>query len=305
VKRRRAHDGRLFAVSTACVLRALDQQSGKTLWEADLKARFQANPRQGCTSSPYLEDGRLILLPANREEHRAAALDPRTGETLWRAKGVGRAPYSSPVAARFGGVAQVLLHDLHDGAEGARFTSGLAALRASDGSVLWSTRIDRNLSFETPLVLPGDRVLLVTWNDARLFQVAASGGTWGVRRVWTSTDLLSRVAPPVHHDGHVYGFGGDFLACIEAASGRTLWKERLYPGSLILADGRLVVLGVNTGLLRLVAATPAGYQERARLQVLNRGSSTEAPPSFGAGRIFVRNDEEVVAVERPPRETSS
>jgi ribosomal protein L24E len=39
--------------------------------------------------------------------------------------------------------------------------------------------------------------------------------------------------------------------------------------------------------------------------VLNRGSSTEAPPSFGAGRIFVRNDEEVVAVERPPRETSS
>jgi outer membrane protein assembly factor BamB len=291
-----AFDGRLFAVSTACVLRALDQATGKTVWEVDLKVRFKANPGRGCTSSPFVEDGRLIVQPANREENRAAALDPRTGETLWTAKGAGRAPYSSPVAARLAGVAQVLVHDVHDAAEGARPRSGLAGLRVSDGGLLWNTKLDNNLSFETPLVLPRDQVLLVTWNDAHLFQVAAAADKWNVRRLWTTADLLSRAAPPVYHDGHLYGFGGDFLACLDAASGKARWKERLYPGSLILVDGRLVVLGTNSGLLRVVDATPAAYHEQARLEVLNRGSSAEAPPSFASGRIFVRNDEEVVAV---------
>jgi hypothetical protein len=46
-----------------------------------------------------------------------------------------------------------------------------------------------------------------------------------------------------------------------------------------------------------VEATPAGYREKARLEVLNRGARAETPPSFAGRRIFVRNDEEVVAVD--------
>ena len=98
-------------------------------------------------------------------------------------------------------------------------------------------------------------------------------------------------------DGHLYGFGGDFLACVDAATGRAVWKERIYPGSVILVGDRLLVLSVSAGLLRVVRATPAGYREEAKLEVLTRGARAESPPSFAGGHVFVRNDEEVVAVK--------
>jgi outer membrane protein assembly factor BamB len=121
--------------------------------------------------------------------------------------------------------------------------------------------------------------------------------------VWKSSAFRSYVSPPVHHEGYLYGFGDDFLSCVKVADGSVAWKEKLYVGSLILVDGHLVVQGVSTGLLRVAEASPAGYREKAQLAVFNRGSRAEAPPSFAEGRIFVRNDEEIVAVtiEAPAR----
>ena len=53
-------------------------------------------------------------------------------------------------------------------------------------------------------------------------------------------------------------------------------------------------------VLIVVEATPEGYREKGRLEVLNRGAQTETPPSFAEGTIFVRNDEEVAAVVAAP-----
>ena len=79
--------------------------------------------------------------------------------------------------------------------------------------------------------------------------------------------------------------------------GRTAAKDTVaYPGSLILVGDRLVVLSANAGLLRIVDASSAGYKERSRLEVLTRGAAAEVPPSFGAGTIFVRSEDEIVAV---------
>ena len=62
-------------------------------------------------------------------------------------------------------------------------------------------------------------------------------------------------------------------------------------------DGQIVSLSITAGLLRVVEASPQAYRERARLQVLEPGSRAETPPSVVGRRIFVRNDEEVVAVD--------
>jgi outer membrane protein assembly factor BamB len=175
--------------------------------------------------------------------------------------------------------------------------SGLLGLRLSDRAVVWSRTLERHMSFETPLVLPPDRVLLLTWNDAHAFRVASRDGSLRAEPLWHSADLSADVSPPVVHDGHLYGFGGDLLACLDARTGRAAWKEKLYRGSLILVDGHLVVLSVSSGLLRVVEATPAGYREKARLEVLNRGARAETPPSFAGNRIYLRNDEELVTVE--------
>ncbi len=212
---------------------------------------------------------------------------------MWSAKGLERANYSSPVAADIGGVRQVVVH--HVTATPPK-RSGLSGFRLNDGTLLWSRTFESNVSTETPLVLPGDQVLLVTWNDAKLARLKKTGEAFEVEPMWTKPAFRSRIAPPVHKDGHIYGFEGDDLVCLRAATGEVVWKQRIYAGSLILVDDALVILSASGGSVRVVEATPSGYRERGKLEVFNRGAQAEAPPSFASGMIFVRNDEEIVAV---------
>ena len=175
---------------------------------------------------------------------------------------------------------------------------GLTALDPGTGAVLWSQTpaATKAFSFESPLVLGNDRVAVLTWNDFAAQQVKKDGASWRMDELWRSADLTASIAPPVLHEGHLYGFGGDDLACVEAATGKVAWKKRLYGGSAIFVDGHLVVLSQASGEVRVVEATPAAYREKAMLPVLARGARSDAPPSFADGRIFVRSDEEVVAL---------
>jgi outer membrane protein assembly factor BamB len=283
----------LVVLSGACQLRALDTASGKLLWHRDLAKDFKVAMRRGCSTSPLLEGGALLVQAGGRDnDQRLLALEPATGKTVWSAKGPERTLYSSPVVSDIGGVRQVVVH--HTVLQ-PQPKSALLGLRVSDQSVLW-TRPLENLSFDTPLVMPDGRVALATWSDMQVVRVSHAAGQFKADPLWSTKDLVSHVSPPVYADGHLYGFGGDFLACLDASTGRTVWKEKLYPGSVILVDGHLVVLSVSSGLLRVVEATPAGYREKAKLEVLTRGARAEAPPSFAAGHIFVRDDEQLVAV---------
>lgn len=287
-------EGLVFTLSTACQLRALRAESGAPVWSLDLKARFGNQLRFGCLNSPFVEAGRLVVQAAGRDDHRVVGLDAATGNLVWSFKGDERVSYASPVPADLAGIRQLLVHHVRPGPPAA---SGLTGLRLSDGTFLWSTTFETEASWETPLALPGDRVLLLSLNDAKVVRLATANGRLEAQVAWAEPVLKSRVSPPVYHEGHVYGFGGDDLLCVEATSGRVLWKERTYPGSLILVDGHIVTVSTVSGLLRVVEATPAGYKEKGRLDVLGRGAACETPPSFAGGRIFVRSDEEIAAVE--------
>lgn len=287
----------VFVLGTDCILRGLAAASGERAWQVDLKQRFGSALRRGCESSPFVEKGRVILQPGGTDDHRLVALDARNGELVWSAKGVERANYSSPVVAEIAGVRQVVVH--HVTATPPQ-RSGLTGFRLADGAMLWSRTFEANASTETPLVLPGDRVLLATWNDAKLARLKREGEQMAAEAVWAKPVFRSRISPPVYKDGHVYGFNGDDLVCVRVETGDVVWKERMYAGSLILVDDALVILSATAGVLRVVDATPNSFRERTKLEVLNRGAQTETPPSFAAGMIFVRNDEEIVAIAVSP-----
>jgi outer membrane protein assembly factor BamB len=285
-------DGRVFTLSAACRLRGHDAASGRALWEVDLKQSFGVQFPVGCASSPFVEKSRLYVNSGGTKDHRFAAFDPKTGSVLWTAKAAERTVNASPAAVDLAGVRQILVH--HLSADG---QLGITALRLSDGGVLWTANVARGFSFETPQAIPGDRVFLQTANELHMLQVTREDESWSASPLWRSGDLQAYVSPPVFHAGHLYGFGGDYLACVDAGSGRTVWKEKTYPASLILVDGHLVALSTSSGLLRVVEASSAGYRERARIQLLSRGAPTLAPPAYAGRRIFVRNEEEVAAVD--------
>lgn len=285
------HDGRVFTLSSVCRLRAHDAATGRTQWEIDLKEKFGAKFPMGCGPSPFAESGRLYVQSGGAEDHRVAALDAATGAVVWTSKGAGPAAPVSPVAAEIAGLRQLLVHHTTAG------TSGVAGLRMTDGVVLWSASLPAGFSFDTPAVYPGDRVGLATVNEASLFRIVRAGEAWSASPQWRSSELQAWINPAVFHAGHLFGFAGDDLVCASAETGARVWKERTYPGSLILVDGHLVVLSTSAGLIRVVEATPSGYREKGRLQVFNRGAQGWAPPSYAGTRVFIRNEEEVAAVE--------
>ena len=297
-----ARGANVYVLSGACRLRALDAASGRVAWTRDLKAEYAVELRQGCQTSPLLEGDDVIVQGGGRENDRnLLAFSAATGEPTWSVRGAQRTFYTSPAAMDLAGTRQLIVHHTVPGPPP---VSGLLAVRASDRALLWQHTLERNASFETPVALGPDRLLLLTWNDAHALRLVPRDGGWRAEPHWTSQELTADVSPPVLHGGHLYGFGGDFLVCLDAETGKVAWKEKLYRGSAILVDGHLVVLSVSSGLLRVVEPTPAGYREKARLEVLGRGPRAETPPTFAGGRIFVRNEEELVAVaveEAPAR----
>jgi outer membrane protein assembly factor BamB len=286
-------DGRAYVLSPACQMRALELATGKLAWHLDMKAQFDSKPRFGCVSSPLLDGERVIVQTGAPEDKRVVALDRRTGAVAWAAKGIARANYSAPGVRGTGALREVLIH--HTDVSQGEPRSGVSALRADDGQLVWHHTLDRSWSWAPPVAIGEDRVLLLTWNDAVLLKAPAAAQPAAV--LWRSPGFTACVAAPVYRDGHLYGYGGDFLRCIRASDGGTAWEERTYPGSLVLVDGHLVALSITAGLLRVVEASPQAYRERARLPVLEPGARAETPPSVVGRRIFVRNDEEVVAVD--------
>ena len=96
-------------------------------------------------------------------------------------------------------------------------------------------------------------------------------------------------------DGHVYGFDAATLRCIDARTGERRWaKRRLGKGSLIAADGLLLVLS-ERGQLVLVEATPEAYRELAAHQVLRGRCWTS--PSLWEGRLYLRHHSELVCLD--------
>jgi outer membrane protein assembly factor BamB len=286
-------DGLAYALSPACQLRALELANGTVAWHVDLKAQFDSKARLGCVSSPLVDGDRLVVQTGALEDKRVVALDRRTGKVAWTAKGVARANYGAPGVRGTGAAREVLIH--HTDVSQGDPRGGVTALRADDGQLAWHHTLDRDWSWATPLPVGEDKVLLMSWNDAAL--VKAPGARQPAALLWRSPGFTAYVATPVYRDGHLYGYGGDFLRCIRASDGATVWEERTYPGSVTLVDGHLVALSINAGLLRVVEATPQAYRERARLQLLEPGARAEVPPSVVGRRIFVRNDEEVVVVD--------
>jgi outer membrane protein assembly factor BamB len=281
---------RVFVLSAHGLLVALDAASGKKIWQRDVKTEDEAaEPNWGFATSPLVVGDRVIL-QAGGDKRPLLALDAATGRLLWsQAHGKG-ATYASPLVGTLGGVEQVVVLG----------NEALYAVRPEDGSVLWSiTSGGRGEAGRSPLLLSDDRVLVPSWEEVRLVKVTAKDGAFSAAEVWRSPRLKSSWSPTVFHRGHLFGLNAGYLMCLDPDSGDARWREKVYPGSLILVDGQLVILGEQSGDMRIAEASPEGYREKLRVPVFNAGATSMTGPTFAGGRLFLRNVEEIVALEVP------
>jgi len=277
--------GRVYTFGATGILNALDAGNGAVVWTRNAASDTGVKvPGWGFSSSPLVVDDIVIVAAAGR----LAAYRLATGDLRWRGP-VGGASYSSPHLLTIGGVAQVLLLS----------GAGVTSVAPADGKVLWKHSCPGFAMLQPALTVDGG-VLVSTASGAggigtRRLAVAHGPGGWTAEEVWTSAGLKPYFNDFVVHDGHVFGFDGGVLACIDARDGKRKWKGGRYGYGqlLLLADQDLLLVLSEEGELALVKASSGQFTEIAHFPALQ--GKTWNHPVLAGDRLLVRNGSEMAA----------
>ena len=269
-----AIDGkRVFSLSRQGDIHCLDATSGEKLWarkaQRDLGA---AKPTWGFSGSPLLLGDRVIF-----NAGVTVAFNKTDGSVAWKTDNRGAA-YSSPVAFKNKG-GETLLAIFN--------RPGLDVLRAEDGKRVakakWPTSYDVNAA--TPIVF-GELIFISSGYNAGAALLRLKGGR--LDQIWRNRVMRNHFSSSVLWEGHLYGFDESRLRCVRFSTGRERWTEGgLGKGTLLAAGGKLIILSEG-GELVIAEASPEGFRELARRQVL--GGACWVAPVLSGGRLYVKNN---------------
>ncbi len=296
--------GMVYALSGHGKLTAVDADSGKLVWQADLFRDYGffgpqwspggppvgelQMPIWGYSYSPLVEGDLVFVETGSGKGKSYVALDRRTGEERWTTLDhpIG---YSSPIAVTAGGERRIV----------AVADTDLVSL-SLDGRLLW--RLPWAPTIGQPLFVPPDGVFVSTVplvnmdGGSMLLRMNADGEAVTPEVIWRNQSLKTLWSTPVVVDGHAYGFDNATFRCLRLADGERVWAKRgLGKGTVIAADGLLYIYS-DRGQAILAAASPEGYQEKGRIQVYDV-ARTWTPPTVAGGRLYLRGGDELACFD--------
>ena len=297
--------GRFVYVSGATGrLAKLDLRSGQPLWQVDALTRFGLpNVTWGTSGSPLVRDGVVYVNLGSAGSGGLTAFDAETGETLWRHESAppdgtpegeprNSAGYSSPMFATIAGVSQLLLFD----------GEGLRSHDVQTGREFWFDRFGNEflVNVAQPLVYEDGRVFTAGsyGMGGRMIRVTQDGdGTWSTEVLWKDRRTMRcKFTSPVAYKGHIYGLSEGVLECVAADTGERQWKAGRYRhGQLLLSGDTLVILSED-GHLVTVRASPGSHEELLNVPVFDTAKVWN-PPTLAGGRLYLRSDAEMVALD--------
>ena len=285
-----AIDGRdVFAVGPNGHLVALDAETGKERWRHDILKEFSASsPAYGFGTSPLIVGSFVVVQTGGEKSQGLLAFDRASGRLAWSAPHAKGRNYASPTLGTLAGTLQIVV------SAGDR----VYAASPEDGRLLWSFAGPgaSEETFNPPIVLPDDRVLLTFWGEAVMLKIARTDGAFTATEVWRSPRIRNSQGPTIYRDGFLYGFAGAFMVCLDASTGDVRWRQRTYEGSVVRLGANLLVLGRSSGELFVVQAVPDKFVEIVRTNVFTAGATSITGVSVAGRRVYLRNVEEIVAV---------
>lgn len=240
-------------------------------------------PQHGYGSSPVLFESFVIVSGDNRGPGFLAALHRETGEIAWRVQRGSGGSYASPIVAHVAGKPQLLL-------------SGQDAVTSYDpstGDVIWRTDGPASTTANT-----------MAWNDEFVF---ASGGypqngIMAIRAdsgevVWKTDDRDYVPSPLVIGDRLLVIQDRGVALCLEASSGKTIWKQRLggnFSASPTLV-GEHVYVTDEAGKTIVFKVNP----KFERIGENDLGEGGFASPVICGGQLFLRDSRRLYCIAEP------
>jgi len=251
--------------------------TGEIVWHKKLNKELgMKHPTWHFSSSPFIA-GELVIYNAGTY---GVALNKNDGSTVWQ-NGKGACGYSTAVPYEIAGQKGIAMAVCKE----------LVGLNPTTGKVLWKfpwkTSYDINAA---DAIIAGDTIFISSGYNKGCALLKISDGD--VTKVWQNKNMRNQINCSVLFEGHIYGFdgqvgGGGKLTCIDLATGDKKWSQGgMGTGSLMIADGKLIILG-ERGKLVIAQASPDGYKELASAEILTGKCWTY--PVLANGRIFARN----------------
>ena len=270
------HDGRAYLLGAFGHLHCVSLADGSVVWERHLRDDFHAASELiwGVCSSPLIVDEKLIVNPGGPEAS-VVALDPTTGDVIWKTAG-GEAAFASFVECTLGGRRQLVGLD----------ATSAGGWDIATGTRLWTLppKVPGDFNVPTPLVLK-DAVAVSTENN----------GTRLIDGTGSASSVYALLAPDMHtpvvcHD-RIVGIVKGKVHCVSAKDLAPLWAkfDRSLTGhvSLIASSDRVLAF-TEKGELVLLDPRADELKILSRLQILPPGQSTYAHPAVIGDRIIIR-----------------
>ncbi len=294
--------GRVYVHFGSYGTAALDTKTGTVLWKrTDLPCRHYRGPG----SSLVIFENLLILTMDGVDIQYLVALDKETGRTVWKTdrtaewndldadgkpkdEGDLRKAYSTPLVVTVGGNTQML-------SVGAR---ALYGYDPRSGRELWKIPNPAFSGAASPVYGQGIAYMVTGFGKTELFAIRLDGPghVTDANVVWKTAGLVPQIPSPVLVDDLLFMINdAGVLTCVEAASGKQVWRERLkgsFSASLLYADGHVYCLS-REGVTTVFQA--ARNYELLATNALDSGFM--ASPAVSERALFLRTKEHLYRIE--------
>jgi len=287
----------IVAIGPKCHVLCADAITGEMRWGLDLVRQFgSAVPPWYCGQCPLIDSNAVLLAPGAKDALLVSvALD--TGKPIWQTANPHnwKMTHSSIMPMEFSGERMYVYCA----------NNGVVGVSAKDGTLLWETP-DWKISIATvpsPLILDGGRIFLSGGYNAGsvMLQVKKTDDRFSVQ-------TLFRIGPeafgatqhtPIFYKDYLYGVRADGKFVCLNLEGKVLWTsgagQQFGLGSFLVADGLVFAMN-DSGLLRLIEASPDHYNLLAQSQVL-KGRESWGPMALAGGRLIARDFTRMVCLD--------
>ncbi len=300
------HDGKLYTLGAEGNMFCFNAETGKIVWEKELKKEYKTKSALwGYASHPLIDGKNLITLVGGDGSH-VVAFDLATGKEVWKSGSQPEQGYAPVMITEAGGKRQLIV----------ACPKAVYSLNPANGERYWTTAFtaDSGCVVMTP-VRAGDHLYVGAYHGKNLM-LKLTADKPGAEVVWK--DKKGHGISPVNvqpflQDGVLYGYDDEgSLFGIEIPSGKRLWDSTGPVGgeepqgsatAFMVKNGDRFFFFAETGNLVIGKLTPKGYVEIDKAKILEQTNNAFGrkvvwcAPAYADKKMYVRNDKEIVCVD--------